>query len=352
MQKFQHIYRILSALALATFPVLYFFTFLYYTDAGSTFFVLYSYLLSLQQRHCLSAVVGTVAVVFRQTNIVWVMFFCLCVACDTLLHTVMPNRRVQNSNHALVARLVYSWFRHAVIKDRKALLKLISQILLNVWPYFTVFLAFAIFLWINDGIVVGARRDHEVSLHVPQLFYYAVFTVWFAAAHVMSLQSIVAFVKFVKRHLLLSALVLFLSLCAIWRFTYVHRYVLADNRHYTFYIWSRLFAWHPLMRYTFAPAYLFSGYLILKTLASRRNFLWCIAYVLSVSALLVPTTLLEFRYYIVPYIIFRLNIRVASLYQLIAEISMYVCVNMLTIYIFLHRPFHWDSEVSLQRFMW
>jgi len=344
----------LSALAVATFPVLYFFTFLYYTDAGSTFFVLYSYLLSLQRRHCMSAAVGTIAVIFRQTNIVWVMFFCFCVACDTLVNSVMPGTRALSNfnDHAVLARLVCSWLRYAIVKDSKLLLNLISRILVNVWPYCIVFLAFVVFVWINNGIVVGARDDHKVILHFPQLFYYAVFTVFFASGKVMCLKNVVAFVTFVKRRLMLCSVLLLLCYCAIWRFTYVHRYVLADNRHYSFYIWSWLFAKHPLQRFVFAPVYLFAVYLILQTLSVRRHLLWCIGYVLSVSALLVPTALLEFRYYIVPYIIFRINIPVASLRQLISEISLYASINALTLYIFLYRPFRWNSEVSLQRFMW
>jgi len=338
---------------MATFPVLYFFTFLYYTEAGSTFFILYSYLLSLQRRHCVSAVVGTVAVIFRQTNIVWVLFFCISVICDTVVNTVIPGRcGFSNFNNHAVARLICSWLRCAILKNNKLLLRLILQILLNVWPYCIVFLAFVIFLWINDGIVVGARHDHEVGLHFPQLFYYAVFTVFFAAVYMVSLQNVVSFVQFVKQRLIFSIFLLLLSCCIIWRFTYVHRYVLADNRHFTFYIWSRLFARHPLMRYAFAPVYLFSGYLIVRTLALQRNFLWCTGYVVTIIALLVPSTLLEFRYFIVPYVIFRLNIPVASLRQLAVEMCIYVSINMLTIYIFLHRPFQWKSQVSLQRFMW
>ena len=140
---------------MATFPVLYFFTFLYYTDAGSTFFILYSYLLSLRQQHCLSAAVGTVAVIFRQTNIVWVMFFCLCVICDILVSTVVPDKQafLKSNDHAVIARLICSWLRCAIRKDSKLLFNLISQMLLKIWPYCVVFLAFGIFLWINDGIV-------------------------------------------------------------------------------------------------------------------------------------------------------------------------------------------------------
>jgi len=271
-----------------------------------------------------------------------------------LMNTLMPNRcDLSNFNdHMVVTRLICSWLRFAILKDHKRLLNLLLHILLNVWPYCVVFLAFMVFLLINGGIVVGARHDHEIALHFPQLFYFATFTVWFASVHVMSIKNVIAFILFIKRHLLLSIFVLLMCFCAIWRFTYVHRYVLADNRHYTFYVWSWLFVRRPLLRYAFAPLYFLAGYLLLQRLALRQHFLWCIGYVMSVTALLVPTTLLEFRYYIVPYIIFRLSISVASLRQLVAEVSVYAVINALTIYTFLYRPFHWTSEVSLQRFMW
>lgn len=47
----------LYALALGTFPVSLFYTFLYYTDTGSTFFVLLSFLLAKQRRYLSSGLV-------------------------------------------------------------------------------------------------------------------------------------------------------------------------------------------------------------------------------------------------------------------------------------------------------
>ena len=41
---------------------------------GSTFLVLLMYLLSLHEFHVTAAFIGYVAVLFRQTNIVWVFF--------------------------------------------------------------------------------------------------------------------------------------------------------------------------------------------------------------------------------------------------------------------------------------
>jgi alpha-1,2-glucosyltransferase len=47
-----------NVLALSLFPVVWFYNFLYYTDPGSTFFVLWSYLLSIEKRYWMSALVS------------------------------------------------------------------------------------------------------------------------------------------------------------------------------------------------------------------------------------------------------------------------------------------------------
>lgn len=47
-----------NTLTLSIFPVGWFYNFLYYTDSGSTFFVLWSYLLSIEERYWMSALVS------------------------------------------------------------------------------------------------------------------------------------------------------------------------------------------------------------------------------------------------------------------------------------------------------
>jgi hypothetical protein len=47
-----------DTLTLSIFPVGWFYNFLYYTDSGSTFFVLWSYLLSIEERYWMSALVS------------------------------------------------------------------------------------------------------------------------------------------------------------------------------------------------------------------------------------------------------------------------------------------------------
>ncbi|RUS33056.1 hypothetical protein BC938DRAFT_473297 [Jimgerdemannia flammicorona] len=64
----------LAALALVMFPVAYFYNFLYYTDSGSTLFVLWAYLCARDGRYMWSGIISAISVTFRQTNIVWVCF--------------------------------------------------------------------------------------------------------------------------------------------------------------------------------------------------------------------------------------------------------------------------------------
>lgn len=65
---------VLQSISIATFPVFYFFSFLYYTDSGSTMFILASYYANLRSYHKTSASLGFISVLFRQTNIAWMAF--------------------------------------------------------------------------------------------------------------------------------------------------------------------------------------------------------------------------------------------------------------------------------------
>ena len=65
---------LLSTFSLATFPPLFFFTFLFYTDSGSLFFVLLMYLHHINNQEWLASLFGAISLLFRQTNIVWMFF--------------------------------------------------------------------------------------------------------------------------------------------------------------------------------------------------------------------------------------------------------------------------------------
>ena len=49
-------------------------------------------------------------------------------------------------------------------------------------------------------------------------------------------------------------------------FSYEHPYLLADNRHYPFYVWKNVFRYHSAVKYLLVPVYSVTILLLLFTL--------------------------------------------------------------------------------------
>ena len=345
----------LTSFSLGTLPVLYFFTFLYYTDPGSTFFILLTYYLSLRQRALPSAVASLVAVLFRQTNIVWVAFF----AADVIVQyvTVLVKTKQQRAEVTPVCS-EYEWrFVAATLKTLMTKCKLVELIQLcyviiaGAWCYILVGVLFVAFVVINGSIVVGAKTDHQAGLHFAQIYYFSAFCGVFSFAHLLSLNNGRKFLKFLTNHFVLVFVFVGVSCVLLSHFSYAHRYLLSDNRHYTFYIWSKILNRHRLVKVALTPAYLFAFWSIDNSL-SHKNVLWRAAFALCLCLNLIPSTLLELRYFVVPYLLWRLNTKFTSSVRMVVEIIFNVFVNAVTLYLFLERPFYWPDDPSPQRFMW
>jgi alpha-1,2-glucosyltransferase len=86
------------ALSVALYPPHFFFSFLFYTDVGSAFWVLLAVDLSTPEgdddpsvgRLIGAALAGTVAILFRQTNAAWVLFACGIACVRDLEKTPRP----------------------------------------------------------------------------------------------------------------------------------------------------------------------------------------------------------------------------------------------------------------------
>uniref|UniRef100_A0A3B1INH8 Dol-P-Glc:Glc(2)Man(9)GlcNAc(2)-PP-Dol alpha-1,2-glucosyltransferase n=1 Tax=Astyanax mexicanus TaxID=7994 RepID=A0A3B1INH8_ASTMX len=346
--------RVLSALTLSTFPVLYFFTFLYYTDAGSTFFTLFAYLMCLYGCHKASALLGICAILFRQTNIIWVAFCASTVVAqkmDEAWRVEQSKKRDEKTPsqvplsvsgvRRVVNFLLYYFTTPANVKT----------VILVAWPYGLVGAGFVTFVVLNNGIVVGDRTSHEACLNFPQLFYFFSFTLVFSLPASLCYHRLVRFVQSLRKHPFLFLLMAALFLLLIWKFTYVHKYLLADNRHFPFYVWKRIFQKHHLIRFLLVPGYLFAAWNFYDTLKFKSLF-WLLALSVCLLAATVPQKLLEFRYFILPYLLYRVHIPLPSLPRLLLEFALYTAVNAATLYIFIYKTFHWPDSSAVQRFMW
>ncbi|KAL2916541.1 glucosyltransferase [Polyrhizophydium stewartii] len=346
-----------AALAISLMPVAFFFHSLFYTDSGSTFFVLWAYLLSLQDRFLMSGIAAFVSVWFRQTNIIWTVFIAATVAfrkvgssksdAGTTAHCL--GTELRGVIH--LVQIVSAFVLHALWH--------LPRLLLVLWPYVLCVGAFVGFVAVNGSIVLGDKDNHMAGIHVPQLYYFAGFSAFFALFPAQVLQSLLAAPGALFRSLghpesaaiMLAAPAVMLE--TIRRFTIEHPFLLADNRHFTFYIWKNVFRRHPAARYALVPGYLFAGWALLRRLGAKQHVLWIAAFVGATALVLVPSPLLEFRYFIVPYMLLRLHVGLAGGAAAVLELAQAAAINAAAVWLFVARPFEWPSEPgAAQRFMW
>ena len=388
----------MSSFAISLFPLNYFFQFLYYTDSGSTLFVLLSYYFQLKKSYQLSAYTAVIAIIFRQTNVIWLVFSLSLLLIGNLeqlasaknnnkdkeanknigkvdattMNTIVQNR---SKKHSTLVDLMSKTPNEAFNKDfnllnfikkvyredltgKRLLFADLTQIidLIAIQPYVLGLLLFGFFVFVNNGIVVGDRDNHQASLHLTQLFYFVSFAYFFSlSSFLFAPKKIKNFIQWLRSNLKFVFLVaLPLSCVLVHNFTYEHPFLLADNRHYTFYVWSKLFRRHELIKYAVTPIYIACAYFFYRNLTlTGKSIAWLIAYSVCVIAVLVPQKLIEFRYFIVPFYIYRLNINQTTLKEILLEIVFYGAVNALTIYVFFYKTFVWSNDpTELQRFMW
>ena len=129
-----------------------------------------------------------------------------------------------------------------------------------------------------------------------------------------------------------------------------HPYLLADNRHLAFYAWRRWLG-HPWLRLTLVPASL-ATLALLGSGCAGRPLLSRAALAAGTAAVLVPQRLLEFRYFIVPFLVWRLQLRPPGAAACLAECVLYASVNAAVLWLFTVRTFTWEDQPGTQRIIW
>lgn len=321
-------------------------------------------------------------------------------------------------------------------------------LLTRLWPYIGLLASFVGFVVWNGGVVLGAfvhsqiahlltsigdKANHVATIHLPQMLYIWPFIAFFSAPLIvpvgitflkrfLKLLSLPLFPRLVWQYLLVatySGLALAATLVIIKFNTIIHPFTLADNRHYMFYVFRYTILKHPLVRYILAPVYLICGYLVYLTLCSQSSTSsptlkykdhskdsydqlrrqgkattesegpttsFVLILLITTALSLVTAPLVEPRYFIIPWVIWQLN--VPSLpsqssppkpgtgagpqgmsekmmawvkfwgwqghdYRLWLETAWFLIINAVTGYMFLYRGYEWKQEPgNVQRFMW
>ncbi|XP_037068601.1 putative Dol-P-Glc:Glc(2)Man(9)GlcNAc(2)-PP-Dol alpha-1,2-glucosyltransferase [Pollicipes pollicipes] len=257
--------HLVTSLTLASFPVLYTFSFLYYTDVASTLCVLLMYSLHLHRQPGTAACIGAVAVLVRQTNVIWVGVLAALACSDFMVSTLAASksagrRKTVDPCSPRIVRDVLHFYSAHMKKDPLNFAEALTDVLYEGVQYVLVCVGFAAFVVWNGGLVVGDRSAHEAVLNAPQLLY-------------------------------------FLATAA--------------------------------------------GFLAPLTLESADEV-----------AALVPQRLLEFRYFILPFLLLRLHLRPPGALACLAECALYATVNAATLYLFTVKTFTWEDQPGLQRIIW
>uniref|UniRef100_A0A1B6CLY3 Dol-P-Glc:Glc(2)Man(9)GlcNAc(2)-PP-Dol alpha-1,2-glucosyltransferase n=1 Tax=Clastoptera arizonana TaxID=38151 RepID=A0A1B6CLY3_9HEMI len=343
---------LVTALNLSIFPVLYFFTFLYYTDSLSTCLVLLSYVLHLQNKNYLSALIGFISVLVRQTNIVWLFLFAVDLVVEVLKAEAMKNRKKKLASDDETKFKYFEVLLSTVAETSKRgsyhISHLIGRIVGHTFPFTLLGLSFILFYIFNGGVVIGDRSAHTPVLNIPQLFYFAFFSTMLSLP--LAVTHVKEFIHSVSSNKQYVFILFVISVIVVYECTHVHPYLLADNRHYTFYIWKRLYS-NMLFKYLVIPVYLF-GLFYIKSAIQHSHITFKIFFWFCVVLSIVPQKLLEFRYFIIPYILFRLQIQSATWFQLILEGVIYFFINAFTIYLFVIKTFYWVDSQEPQRIIW
>ncbi|KAF9498104.1 glucosyltransferase [Pleurotus eryngii] len=339
-----------EALVLSSFPVTWFFGFLYYTEVPSVLTVTAMIVFATQGKHSLAALLGLVSCTFRQTNVVWVLYtYGISQLAELKYRKGSEKRSSLHDPPALDASL--GDFSKTVMSFPSVL----PEILPSFLPYAGVLAAFGAFVAWNGGIVLGDKSNHIPSLHIPQVYYFVAFSTAFGwpvlisgEGRILGLLSEVWNRMFgsVKRIVSTSLIMAAMSV-TVHYFTIHHPFLLSDNRHYTFYVWRRIYMLHPAIPHLLVPVYLACAWAWFLRVGKQQTILQALLLPICVLPTLLPTPLLEPRYFLIPYILLRVQIVDTSSWGLAIEGAWYTLINAVTMYVFLYL-----EREGVGRFMW
>ncbi|EXJ80997.1 hypothetical protein A1O3_07285 [Capronia epimyces CBS 606.96] len=405
--------------SIVMFPLIFFFSALYYTDLFSVFTVVLTHIFWSARSsadggrkvlyQALHLVAGLVSLATRQTNIFWVAVYLggLQVV-ESVKHQIGPDK----VHDPPVSEASFEDYATTSISLAQAGIAMIPPLLLDLWPQVSLLAAFTAFVIWNGGVVLGDKDNHIATMHLPQMLYIWPLIIFFSWPVMLPQLSYIPALRTRPPRLSTSLTLLALMLVTVNLNTVIHPFTLADNRHYTFYIF-RILRQHWFLKYAAVPVYYICACLVIGALggATREprpvppqksqirllyghdtvRVSWILVWLAATSLSLVTAPLVEPRYFLLPWLTWRLAVpestpvpvqqstaparqikdsshgapasrftcslqavlRLAASYSTALELVWYLLVNMVTCYVFLYKGFEWPQEPgNTQRFMW
>ncbi|KAK4197300.1 family 59 putative glycosyltransferase [Triangularia verruculosa] len=373
---------------------------------------------------------GVAALFMRQTNVFWVVVYIGGLEAVHVLRSVKPAAQefLTTLHDPPLSKSGPDDWLFCLLTIAVTALCNPAKVIRQIWPHITILGLFLGFVAWNGGVVLGDKSNHIATIHLAQMLYLWPFFAFFSLP--LFLPSILGFITHPLRtihSLVLGPNALFtvpwallttlLSAAVVKYNTIIHPFTLADNRHYMFYVFRYTILRSPVIRLLLVGPYTLARWLVwgslsgsastaqlssetpkarLRTAHIQQNtpaatadddtaftlldspssvsdtapdtstaILWLLTTALS----LITAPLVEPRYFILPWVFYRLLVPSWSFssaglgrkidLRLVLETIWFVAINAVTMYLFLFRPYIWkDNEGNvldggrLQRFMW
>ncbi|KAH0598579.1 hypothetical protein MHUMG1_03881 [Metarhizium humberi] len=240
-------YAVHTALNIALFPLLFFFSGLYYTDVISTAVVVGGYLNHLKRvgrdrssfvSDLITVLLGTLALLMRQTNVFWIVVWMGGLEAVHALKTLRPQHAEQPFMTTLTDQVKFYAWRYSVGDIHDPPLNL-------AWPDDMLFTAISLAI---AALCNPIRVIRQIWPYISVLAAFASFVAWNGGVVLVS----TAIVKFN---------------------TIIHPFTLADNRHYMFYIFRYTIRRGSLIRFMLIIPYTISRWMVWGTLAGCADWI-------------------------------------------------------------------------------
>ncbi|ODV86441.1 glycosyltransferase family 59 protein [[Candida] arabinofermentans NRRL YB-2248] len=355
----------ISTLSIYMSPLIALYYSLFYTDVWASVFVLAAYVVVLGEpfdsdygNSLLASLVGLISIGFRQTNIVW----------NAFITAALIDRKIQKKKE----------YKDSLKDDITVFVKECLKSWYLILPSVINLLLFCTFVYYNKGVTFGDQENHVAVLHFVQVFYCFTFILILTGPIWGSLDFLKNYFKSSLGSYFGIAVTLmsfFMIYQIIDMFTIIHPFIVADNRHYTFYIVRKIIMRTATSRYTLIPVYHFACYTIYQMMkknisklrVSSSSRIMIVVYFVCVVLVISPSPLFEPRYFILPFIFWRLMVRVNdepiiggiqllktenTSIRLILEIVWSWMWTQAIYSIFLTFKFRWEGLEELQRIIW
>lgn len=274
---------------IAFLPILFPFFFLLYTDVTALTLVLWSIVAFLDRRYAVAFLLTAVSIFIRQMNIVWFLFIVvswLITEHETLLRCLVRHAR----------RYEYASIYRTLLGIRYS-----HRGMLNLALILFVMISFGIFLILNGGVAIGDQGSHPFpGIHTGNIFFMAgIFTILFLPYVLSTVSSIIENLR--EKSWTIPVLTAFFTVYMItaWNSHYYNQDV------QSYFIHNRILAY-----VTSSPMIQFYGFFFValgagSIMVTRMQKPWKMLLPATIVCLL-PSWLIEQRYYIIPYVLFLL----------------------------------------------